>query len=414
MEMRKKVFILLIFTIVFLVGCRGHNLDLEESDIEEPNNDHIEDDNSIPFDPINDKIKSMSLEEKIGQLMIVGFEGTNISEETRRFIEEFKVGGFILFSRNIVDEKQTLELLNNLKEANSNNDIPLFLSIDEEGGKVSRLPKTFVKLPEAMKVGNKNNKDISYKFGNILGESVKSLGFNIDFAPILDINSNPKNLVIGNRAFGTTVAQVLDNGLEVMTGIRDTGVIPAVKHFPGHGDTDVDSHINLPKVNKTIEGLKSFELIPFIEAIKRDVEIVMVAHILYPGIDEKYPSTMSPRIIQELLRDELGYNGVVVSDDMTMGAIVENYTLEDGVLSFIKSGGDIALICHGKDNPEKAFEKIKETVEIGELKEEDIDKKVYRILKLKEKYKLEDKVIDKIDIEILNQDTRKLIEEINK
>lgn len=414
MEIRKKVFILLIFTIVFLVGCRGHNLDLEESDIEEPNNDYIEDDNSIPFDPINDKIKSMSLEEKIGQLMIVGFEGTNISKETRRFIEEFKVGGFILFSRNIVDEKQTLELLNNLKEANSNNDIPLFLSIDEEGGKVSRLPKTFVRLPEAMKVGNKNNKDISYKFGNILGERVKALGFNIDFAPVLDINSNPKNPVIGNRAFGTTVAQVLDNGLEVMTGIRDIGVIPAVKHFPGHGDTDVDSHINLPKVNKTIESLKSFELIPFLEAIERDVEMVMVAHILYPDIDEKYPATMSPRIIKETLREELGYNGVVVSDDMTMGAIVENYTLEDGVLSFIEAGGDIALICHGKDNPEKVFEKIKEAVEIGELKEEDIDKKVYRILKLKEKYKLEDKIIDKIDIEILNQDTRKLIEEINK
>ncbi len=411
--MRSRVigFILVIF-IIFTVGCKKDNHDSEKPDINDSND--IGEDKGIPVDPIEDKIKSMSLDEKIGQLMIIGFEGVNFNDEILGFIEDFKVGGFILFARNIVDEKQTLKLLNDIKKANSNNNIPLFLSIDEEGGKVSRLPKTFVKLPEAMKVGNKDNKDISYEFGNILGERVKSLGFNIDFAPVLDINSDPKNPVIGNRAFGTTVAQVLDNGLEVMIGIRDIGVIPAVKHFPGHGDTDVDSHINLPKVNKTIESLKSFELIPFIEAIKKDVEMVMVAHILYPDIDEKYPATMSPRIIKEILREELCYNGVVVSDDMTMGAIVENYTLEDGVLSFIKAGGDIALICHGKDNSEKAFEKIKEAVETGELKEEDIDNKVYRILKLKEMYKLEDKVIDKIDIEILNQDTRKLNEEINK
>lgn len=408
----KGIISILLISIIFMVGCKKNNISLDESGTEKPNNNKIEEDNKILVDPIEEKIKAMSLEEKIGQLMIVGFDGININEEILGFINDFKVGGFILFARNIVDENQTLRLLNDIKEANNSN-IPLFLSIDEEGGRVSRLPKSFEKLPEAIKVGNKNNKSISYRFGNVLGERVKSLGFNMDFAPVLDINSNPKNPVIGNRAFGTTVAQVLDNGLEVMIGIKDTGVIPAVKHFPGHGDTDIDSHINLPKVNKTIEELKGFELIPFIEAFRVDVDMIMVAHILYPEIDGEYPATMSSRIIQGTLRDELGYKGVVVSDDMTMGAIVQNYTLEDGVLYFMKAGGDIALICHGKDNPEKTFEKIKEAVETGELKEDNIDKKVYRILKLKEKYKLEDKVIEKINIEILNKDTRKLIEEIN-
>ena len=137
--------------------------------------------------------------------------------------------------------------------------------------------------------------------------------------------------------------------------------------------------MKLPRVDKTIEELKSFELIPFIEAIKENVDIVMVAHILYPEIDKEYPATMSSRIIEGVLREELNYDGVIVSDDMTMGAIVQNYTLEDGVLSFIKAGGDIALVCHGKDNPGKVFEKIKEAIETGEISQEDIDEKVYRI-----------------------------------
>ncbi|WP_353096484.1 beta-N-acetylhexosaminidase [Tissierella praeacuta] len=412
---------ILLIVIVLLVGCSNKNLDGKKTSPEESNNNYIEDNkednkenNKEEVDIIKDRIDSMSLEEKIGQLMIVGFDGTEVNDEIIRTIEELKVGGFILFSRNIVDENQTLSLLNKIKETNSNNDIPLFLSIDEEGGRVSRLPKSFVKIPVAMKIGNKNDKDISYRLGSILGRRVGSVGFNVDFAPVLDINSNPKNPVIGDRSFGSTVDQVANNGLQVMLGIKDTGIIPAVKHFPGHGDTDIDSHIKLPMVNKTIDQLKSFELVPFMEAINKDADMVMVAHILYPNIDKDYPATMSSKMIQNILRDDLGYNGVVVSDDMTMGAIVENYTLEDGVLSFIKAGGDIALVCHGKENPAKVFEKIKEAVKIGELNEKDIDDKVYRILKLKEKYNLRDNIITDIDLETLNNDTNKLINDINR
>lgn len=410
--MRYRVIgLILIAFVIFTVGCKKDNYDSEKPDINDSND--IGEDDETQVDSIEDKIKSMSLDDKIGQLMIIGFDGVNFNEEVLGFIEEFKIGGFILFARNIVDENQTLKLLNDIKKANSNN-IPLFLSIDEEGGKVSRLPKSFVRLPEAMTIGDKNDKDISYRLGNILGERVKSLGFNIDFAPVLDINSNPKNPVIGKRAFGTTLEQVVSNGIEVMNGIKDVGVIPAVKHFPGHGDTSVDSHVNLPKVNKTIEELKLFELIPFREAIEKGVDIVMVAHILYPEIDGAYPATMSSVIIQEILRDDLGYDGVVISDDMTMGAIVENYHLEDGVLSFLKSGGDIALVCHGKDNPRKVFDKIKNAVETGELSEEDIDMKTYRILKLKETYELEDREINSIDIKALNNETKELIKKINR
>lgn len=412
MKLKKNLIVILLIVLTITVGCNNKDKELNKTPIIEDKIEILEED--IIVDNTLELIKSMTLKEKIGQLLIVGFDGTNINEESLDYIENLKVGGFILFSRNIVDINQTLNLLNDLKESNSNNDLPLFLSIDEEGGKVSRLPKSFIKIPEMIKIGNKNHEDLSYEIGNILGERVKSLGFNMNFAPVLDINSNPKNPVIGSRAFGSTIKSVSKNGLQVMKGIRDVNVIPAVKHFPGHGDTNVDSHINLPVIEKTIDELKSFELIPFIKAIEEDVEMIMVAHILYPELDKDFPSTMSSKVMESLLRNELGYEGVIVSDDMTMGAIVENYTLEEGVLSFLKSGGDIALVCHGRESPKKVMERIEMAVTSGELSEQDIDEKVYRILKLKENYNLKDNIIDEINLETLNDKTKKTIEEINK
>lgn len=416
----KRIILITLILIIALTGCKGNKDNIQDPDINKPIDEHVKEeediqqDEIVKIDPIEEKIKSMSLDEKIGQLIIIGFDGTNITEDIIKTIENLKVGGFILFSRNLVDENQSLKLLNDLKEANLSNDIPLFLSIDEEGGTVSRLPKSFTRLPSAAKVGNKEDKEISYRFGRILGERVKSLGFNMNFAPVLDINSNPNNPVIGNRAFGSTVGSVVDSGISVMLGIREAGLIPVVKHFPGHGDTDVDSHISLPKVDKDIDELDSFEIVPFKEAISEDVDMVMVGHILYPSIDNELPATMSEKIIQGILREKLGYEGVVVSDDMTMGAIVNKYSLELGVLSFIKAGGDIGLVCHGNDTPEKVINKLIEAVEDGSLSEDDIDKKIYRILKLKEKYKLKDEKIEEIDINSLNEETKELINQINR
>lgn len=413
-----KGLILSLILILILVGCGKDNgnmiKDKEHNIIEEDKVNNLPNENKIEIDPIEEKIRSMSLDEKIGQLLIVGFEGEKINDDILSYIHDLKVGGFILFSRNIREEGQVVDLLNDLKYENSKNNIPLFLSIDEEGGKVSRLPSTFTRLPEAIKVGEKNHMDISYKFGQLIGERIKILGFNLNFAPILDINSNPKNTVIGNRAFGTTVSQVTDNALEAMIGMRDIGIIPSVKHFPGHGDTDVDSHINLPEVNKTLDEITSFELVPFIKAIDDDVEMIMISHILYPKIDIGLPATMSNKIIQELLRDRLKFKGVIVSDDMTMGAIVKNYTLEEGVLSFLKSGGDIALICHGIENPKKIFDAIKEEVNSGLLTEKEIDTKLYRILKLKDRYNLEDKIIEKTTVDEINEKTKLFLDELKK
>ncbi len=419
-----KGIILIIFISLLITGCNKNNNpsnQVKDNDnVEDHGNNIVDEDKKedieediVKVDEIEESIKSMTLEEKVGQLIIAGFDGLEISDHTIDLINKYKLGGFILFARNIESPKQTIDLLNNLKLENSNNPIPLFLSIDEEGGKVSRLPSSYIKLPEAIKFGDKDNKEISYGLGEILGKRVKSLGFNIDFAPVLDIYSNPKNKVIGSRAYGSTSERVVNNGIEVMKGIRNTGIIPAVKHFPGHGDTSLDSHIDLPRVNKNLDQLKSLELKPFKEAIKQDVEIIMVAHILYPEIDPNYPGSISRRIIQDLLRDEMKYNGLVASDDMTMGAIIKNYALEDGVLNFIKSGGDLALICHGDENPILAIDKIIEAVNNGEILEEEIDEKVYRIIKLKKSYNLQDRVIQPGDLEELNNETKLLIQSLS-
>lgn len=413
MKIRKFISLILLIFIILSSGCTKNTENPNDADYPDIINGQDEEghneDNEVEIDYIEEKISNMTLEEKVGQLLIVGFQGTDLNEEIKTYINDLKIGGFILFSRNIEDEQQLLNLLNSIKEENRNSNIPLFLSIDEEGGKVSRLPSSFVRLPEAMDVGNKDDEEISYKFGEIIGVRLKSLGFNVNFAPVLDINSNPSNPVIGTRSFGVTVSRVVDNGLKVMSGIRDKGIIPAVKHFPGHGDTKVDSHVNLPTINKTLGELESLELIPFKEAIEEDVEMIMLAHILYPKIDDKYPATMSPKIIKDLLRAKLDYDGVVISDDMTMGAIVNNYTLEEGVISFLKSGGDIALVCHGADNPRKSIDRIIEGVNKGELTEEEINKKVYRILSLKENNGLEDSIIEDIELDEINNKTNELI-----
>lgn len=341
---------------------------------------------SLEEDKIQDKLDSMTLEEKAGQLLIVGFKGTFLNDRTKSYINDLKVGGLILFDRNIESKGQIIGLVEEIKGSNAEEDIPLFLCIDEEGGSISRLPKEYRRLPDPFQIGEINDVDLAFQFGQLLGNRVKSLGLNLNFAPVLDIHSNPDNPVIGKRAYGTNPERVSDIGLEVAKGIRNSSIIPAVKHFPGHGDTSTDSHLELPIIDKSLEELRNFELIPFEDAIENNIEMIMMAHILLPSLDKDYPATLSKKIVHDLLRDEMGYEGVIVSDDMTMGAIVNNFTLEDACIDFLKAGGDILLVCHGEDNPRIVFDKIIDAVEIGELSMEEIDEKVYRILELKDRY----------------------------
>lgn len=408
--MKNKLLVVFIAIILLTTSCSRVNDDNKESKDESTSDPTLEnkvnkEEKYNEEDEIRDRIQSMSLKEKIGQLLIVGFEGIEINNEIEVLIDDYKVGGFIFFSRNITDLNLTFELINDIKEKNLESNIPLFISVDEEGGRVSRLTKEFKPLPSAKTIGSINKREISFGYGKIIGERLNSLGFNLDFAPVLDINSNPNNPVIGDRAFGSDQESVTQNSMYVIEGLNEENIIPVVKHFPGHGDTSIDSHKVLPILDKTKEELESLELIPFKNAIEQNIDSIMVAHILFDKIDKEYPATMSKQIITNILREELHFNGVVFSDDMTMGAIIQNYTIEEASVKFLESGGDILLICHGRDNPKLVYEAIEKAIDNNVIKENEINQKVYRILSLKEKYNINDKKTKEFNIEKIKTST---------
>lgn len=333
---------------------------------------------------IKEKIKSMSLYEKIGQMIVAGFNGTVVNEEVNTLIKDLKVGGVILFSRNIENSDQLKKL--NMDISKINEDIELFISVDEEGGRVSRLPSDTMKFKSSKSIGETKNSKYAYENGKNIGLTLKEHMFNMDFAPVLDIYSNPKNTVIGNRAFGSDEKIVSSMGISTMKGLEESDVIPVVKHFPGHGDTEVDSHYGLPIVTKSLSELEKFEFVPFKNAIESGCDMVMTSHIILQDIDKDNPATLSKKVVTDILRKDFNFNGVAITDDMQMKAITQNIAIEKASIESIKAGIDIILIGSDINSTKSTIEAIKKSVEINNISESRIDESVYRILKLKEKY----------------------------
>lgn len=358
-------------------------------------------------DPLVERVATMTLDEKVGQLILAGFNGLSLTDEAKELINGYQVGGFILFAHNLENPKHSVELLNDLKRENQKNDIPLFLGIDQEGGRVTRLPG-LSGYPTNAKIGATNDEDYAFEYGALLGEQVKAFGFQFNFAPVLDVNSNPNNPVIGDRSYGADPELVSRMGVATIEGMQSKGVIPAVKHFPGHGDTSVDSHESMPTVNKTLAELEEMELIPFREAIDAGVDVVMTSHIALPELGTNVPATMSQEVITDLLREDLGFNGVVITDDLTMGAIA-SYGVAESANEAIKAGVDIVLVAFGHDQIIETFNRLKKSVETGELTEARLDESVMRILRLKEKFALADEENEMIDLEALQDQINAVI-----
>ncbi|GAQ18896.1 beta-hexosaminidase A precursor [Oceanobacillus picturae] len=364
---------------------------------------------------VQDKISSMTMEEKVGQMLMIGFEGTQVNDQTRNFMQENHIGGVILFERNITDSKQLLNLNRELKELNADSqDIPLFISVDEEGGVVSRMPPKIVNLPDSKEIGDHNNSELAYQVGEAIGERVNAFGFNVTMAPVMDVNSNPDNPIIGKRSFGNNKEIVSKMGVEEMKGIQSKGIIPVIKHFPGHGDTDVDSHLGLPVVHNSLESIREMELVPFQKAIDHQADMTMVAHILLPEIDNEDPASLSKNVVTTILRGELGFDGVAITDDMTMGAILENYDIGDATVKAVQAGNDIVLVCHGDENKLKAVHSLTQAVESGTIKEERINESVERILLLKEKYNLSSTSPSNIELDKINQSSEEIIRKLEE
>ncbi|NLM51427.1 MAG: beta-N-acetylhexosaminidase [Firmicutes bacterium] len=364
---------------------------------------------STPRDPLQEQLAQMTLEEKVGQLVIVGMDGTELNEKIKNLIQNYHAGGVILYKKNITGSTQLLQLLNQLKSSN-NSKIPLFLSLDEEGGPVSRLPDEITKLPSNKIIGEINNENLSYNLGQALALQLKAYGFNLNFAPVLDINSNPQNPVIGDRSFGAGADLVSRLGVATIKGLQDGGVIPVGKHFPGHGDTLVDSHVGLPVVTYDLDRLRNFELLPFQAAIGSGVDAMMVAHILLPKLDDKFPASLSHNIITGLLKEELGFQGLVVTDDLTMGAIVKHYSLAQAAVQAVKAGNDLLLVCHDYESQLAVLQALQTAVASGDIPEARIEESVYKILQLKQKYNLSDRPVEAVDTEAVNAKVRKLLD----
>lgn len=338
---------------------------------------------------LRDRLKSMTAEEKLGQLLIAGLDGTEAGEEALRLVTDTHVGGFILYKPNMTDAEQTVTLLNRLKEFNRPSGIPLLLSVDQEGGKVSRLPVD-IELPANRDLAAGGTPDRARALGKAVGLELKAFGFNLNYAPVLDINSNPANPVIGSRSYGSDTKTVKLYGLAAMQGLRDSGVIPVVKHFPGHGDTATDSHLELPVVNKSLAELEKLELQPFRAAAEAGADAMMAAHILLPRLDPDYPATLSPAIITGLLREKIGYSGVVITDDITMGAIANHYPLKDAAVRAVLAGCDLILVAHGYSQVQEAAQGLREALADGRLTWSRVDESVARVLALKASRQLAD------------------------
>jgi len=292
-----------------------------------------------------------------GQLLSVGFEGTVAPAELLARIAASQVGGVMLFRPNIVDPPQVASLVASLRAA-APPDAPLLVSIDQEGGLVQRVRAPATVWPPMLAVGDARDLVRTTAVGRAIGEELAALGIGWNFAPVLDVHTNPANPVIGNRAFGTTPEAVTAQALAFWRGLRAAGLVGCGKHFPGHGDTRTDSHLDLPVVAHDLERLRRVELAPFAAAARAGMEALMTAHVLYPALDPERPATLSHRIATELLRDELGFRGVLVSDDLGMKAVADRYSIEELAVLTIEAGVDHLLVREPVARQMAAFEAI--------------------------------------------------------
>jgi len=288
-----------------------------------------------------------------GQLLVGGFAG---AEPPARFLAELSAGrrgGAILFRRNLPDLEATARLCQAIADA-APPDLPPFLGVDQEGGRVTRLPKPFLTLPPARALGELGDADLVHRAARAVGVELRALGFNLDFAPVLDVDSNPQNPVIGDRSFGRDPEAVSERAVAFLRGLQDEGVLACGKHFPGHGDTDKDSHFDLPRIAHGRPRLDRVELPPFRAAAAAGLASMMSAHVVVEALDPGAPATLSRAVCTGLLREEIGYEGVLFSDDMEMGAIAARYPIEEAVVQAIAAGCDAVLVCKDEDAQDRA------------------------------------------------------------
>jgi beta-N-acetylhexosaminidase len=286
-----------------------------------------------------------ALRRQIGRLLIAGFDGQQLPVELKSIAREFGLGGVILFARNVEEPTQIAELC--YEAARLDAALPAWASVDQEGGRVARLKAPFTEWPAMATLGRSGDVLLARRFARALASELRAVGVTLDFAPVLDIHTNPKNPVIGDRALSEKADEVARLGVAIIEALQGEGVAACAKHFPGHGDTQTDSHFELPLVEHPLERLRQVEFVPFRAAVAADVATMMTAHVFMPALDERNPATLSRRVITDLLRRELKFEGVIFSDDLEMKAIANTYAIAAAGVAAIAAGCDGVLICSG-------------------------------------------------------------------
>lgn len=343
----------------------------------------------VEGETLDTELHALALEEKIGQMIMMGVPGTEVGPEASTLIEQYNVGGIMLFAENVQSPEQVAQLTADLQRMalGSGARLPLFISIDQEGGRVVRIRDGVTPLPSMMAIGATGSTALAEQVGRIIGEELAALGVNMNAAPVMDVNNNPHNPVIGTRSFGEQPELVAEMGVALMRGMQATGMLTTAKHFPGHGDTEVDSHLALPTITHSRSRLDEIELMPFRAAIAAGVDAIMSAHITFPAVDSTpgLPSTLSHPVLTGLLRNELQFDGLIVTDALEMKGVADQYDFGEAAVMAVQAGVDIVLIAQSRYNMEglQAITALVEAVQDGTIPMERIDQSIRRILAAK-------------------------------
>jgi len=329
----------------------------------------------------------MTLEQSVGQLLWCGWgnppelDARAVNDHARYLVEELQVGGLILFPRNLGEPVEIAALTAELRRRSA---LPPLIGIDQEGGRVCRLPLPGLTFPGNMALGALDDVERTRAVTRALGEQLGALGIDVDFAPVVDVNNNPANPIIGVRSFGEEPERVARHGVAAVAGFRDAGLLPVLKHFPGHGDTSADSHLELPRQPAGRTRLDAVELVPFRAALAADAPAVMTTHIVFRELDPEWPATLSPPILTGLLRNELGFDGLVVTDCLEMEGITDHWGPEEAAIRALEAGADMLLVCHTQEVQARMHAAVCAAVRAGRLRMERVDEAVGRVRRARE------------------------------
>ena len=379
--MRKQKIIGIVIIIVIVLAILGINNRNIFNDDEQVIQDkqQIKQENLTIDEKVDKIVESMSQTEKLGQMVMIGIQGTKVDDDSLYMLHQFHMGGVILFDRNMKSPEQVKQLTSDL-QAQSNEKVPLFIGIDEEGGDVVRMAEKLTPPPSQKEIGATGDIEQAKTWAIKTAKSLKDIGINVNFAPVADVGSNDK------RSYSTDANTVIDFVRAATKGYQQENIIYSLKHFPGIGKGKVDSHIDSSSIDVVKEVLMTEDILPFktiIDENEPNDYFILVSHLKYPALDEEYPASLSSKIMTDLLRNKLGYKGIIITDDMEMGAVANHNDFRSIGVNAVKAGADIVLVCHEYEHQQEVYLGLLDAVNSGEISQERIDESVKRIIKVK-------------------------------